>query len=150
MSENPSKIWFGQPKPEDLDWMYENTLGKHLGIKVTAIGDDYIEATMPVDARTKQPFGICHGGAYVSLAEEVGSIASYLVNNPELFIGVGVEINANHVKASSSGYVKAVCKPIHIKGKNHVWDIKIYNEQQELCCVSRFTCTVIPRNKLIV
>ncbi len=144
MSSN--KIWFGNPTPADLQWMYEGTLGQTLGIEVSEIGPDYIKATMPVDQRTKQPFGLCHGGAYVALAEEIGSIASYLVNNPDLFIGVGVEINANHVKAVTGGTVTGICTPIHIKGKNHIWDIKIYNQQNELCCVSRFTCTVLAKS----
>ena len=103
-----------------------------------------------VDERTKQPFGICHGGAYVFLGEELGSIASYLVVNPELFVGVGVEINANHVKAVTSGKIKGVCKPIHIKGKTHVWDIKLYDETGDLCSVCRFTCQIVPRKNIEV
>lgn len=147
MSKEETKIWFGSPAPGSLDWMYNNTLGKNLGIELLEIGDDFIKGRMPVDERTKQPFGICHGGAYVALAEELGSIASYLVNDPEKFIGVGMEINANHVKAVSSGYVTAVCRPVHIKGRTHVWDIRIYNDNNDLCCISRFTCAVIPKNK---
>jgi 1,4-dihydroxy-2-naphthoyl-CoA hydrolase len=143
-----NKIWFGTPTPESLEWMYENTLGKNLGIKLIEIGPDFIKASMPVDERTKQPFGICHGGAYVALAEELGSIASYLINDPEKFIGVGMEINANHVKAVSSGKVTATCSPLHIKGRTHVWDVKIHNEAGDLCCISRFTCAVVPRTKL--
>ncbi len=147
LSEN--KIWFGTPTPNDIEWMYENTLGKNLGIKILEIGDDFIKATMPVDERTKQPFGICHGGAYVALAEELGSIASYLMNNPENFIGVGIEINANHVKAVKSGLVTAICKPVHTKGRTHVWETKIYDESNDLCCVSRFTCTIVAKNKIV-
>ena len=104
---------------------------------------------MPVDQRTKQPFGLLHGGANVALAETLGSVASLLVVNREVFIGVGVEINANHMKAVFSGKVKGVCSPLNITGKNHVWDIKIYNEADELTCVSRFTCTIIPKNKFV-
>jgi 1,4-dihydroxy-2-naphthoyl-CoA hydrolase len=102
---------------------------------------------MPVDNRTKQPFGLLHGGANVALAETIGSVASLFVVNSELFIGVGLEINANHIKAVLSGKVKGICRPIHIKGKTHIWEIKIYNDQQELSCISRLTCTIVPKNK---
>jgi 1,4-dihydroxy-2-naphthoyl-CoA hydrolase len=102
---------------------------------------------MPVDEKTKQPFGLLHGGANVALAETLGSVASLLVVNQELFIGVGVEINANHLKAVFNGKVTGICKPLHIEGKNHVWEIKIYNDAKELSCISRFTCTIIPKNK---
>lgn len=142
------KIWFANPILKDLEWMNANTLGQSLAINVTEIGDDYLIGTMPVDERTKQPFGLLHGGASVALAETLGSIASWLVVNPELFIGVGIEINANHIKAVTSGFVKGVCKPIHIKGRNHIWEIKIYNDKEELTCISRFTCTIVSKEKM--
>jgi len=141
-------IWYKPYKIEDITWMLKGTMAHHLGIEYVELGEDSITATMPVDERTKQPFGICHGGAYVVLGEELGSIASYLVVNPELFIGVGVEINANHVKAVTSGKVKGVCKPIHIKGKTHVWDIRLYDETGDLCSVCRFTCQIVPRKNI--
>jgi 1,4-dihydroxy-2-naphthoyl-CoA hydrolase len=103
---------------------------------------------MPVDKRTKQPFGLLHGGASVALAETLGSIASWMVVNPELFIGVGIEINANHVKAVTQGFVTGICKPIHVKGRTHVWEIKIYNDTQELACISRFTCAIVSKEKM--
>ena len=141
-------IWYKKYKVEDIAWMMKNTMAKHIGIEYLEIGDDFISASMPVDERTKQPFGICHCGAYVMLGEELGSIASFLVVNPDLFIGVGVEINANHVKAVSSGKIKGICKPIHIKGKTHVWDIKMYDDAGDLCSVCRFTCQIIPRKNI--
>lgn len=141
-------IWYKPYKIEDIAWMQKNTMASHLGIEYVEIGESSITATMPVDERTKQPFGICHGGAYVVLGEELGSIASYLVVNPEHFIGVGVEINANHVKAVRSGKVKGICSPIHIKGKTHVWDIKIYDETGDLCSICRFTCQIVPRKNI--
>ena len=140
-------IWNKTPNLLEINNLNNNTLGQALGIEFTEIGSDYIIATMPVDERTKQPFGLLHGGASVALAETIGSVASLLVVNSELFIGVGVEINANHIKAVFNGFVKGVCKPLNIIGKNHVWDIKIYNDKEELTCVSRFTCTIIPKNK---
>jgi 1,4-dihydroxy-2-naphthoyl-CoA hydrolase len=143
-----TKIWFGNPSVKDLEWMNKDTLADSLHIRVTEIGDDYIKGTMPVDARTKQPFGLLHGGASVALAETLGSVASWLTVNPELFIGVGIEINANHIKAVMSGEVTGICKPIHIKGRNHIWEIKIYNEANELTCISRFTCAIVSKDKM--
>lgn len=140
-------IWYKEPSLTEINSLNKNTLGEALGIEFTEVGANYIVATMPVDNRTKQPFGLLHGGANVALAETLGSVASLLIVNSEVFIGVGVEINANHIKAVFSGKVKGVCSPLNISGKNHVWDIKIYNEADELTCVSRFTCTIIPKNK---
>lgn len=142
-------IWHSEP---DLNWINQlnkNTLGENLGIEFTEVGPDYLVATMPVDERTIQPFGLLHGGSNVALAETLGSVASLLVVNRDVFIGVGVEINANHIKAVLSGKVKGVCTPLNVAGKNHVWDIKIYNEAGELTCVSRFTCTIIPKSKFV-
>lgn len=140
-------IWNKTPNLLDINDLNKNTLGQTLGIEFTEIGSDFIVAKMPVDERTKQPFGLLHGGASVALAETIGSVASLLVVNSELFIGVGIEINANHIKAVFNGFVKGVCQPLNIVGKNHVWEIKIYNDKEELTCVSRFTCSIIPKNK---
>lgn len=144
-----ASIWHSKPTASSLNALGKNNLGETLGIEFTEIGDDYLVATMPVDHRTKQPFGLLHGGANVALAETLGSVASLLVVNQELFIGVGVEINANHMKAVMSGHVKGICTPLNISGKNHVWDIKIYNDAGELSCVSRFTCTIVPKNRFV-
>lgn len=142
-------IWHNKPSLTEINALNEGTLGEHMSITFTEIGDDFIKASMPVDNRTKQPFGLLHGGASVALAETIGSVASWCAVNRELFIGVGIEINANHVKAVTSGIVTGICTPIHVSGKNHVWDIKIYNDRNELCCVSRFTCTVVAKNKFV-
>ncbi len=141
-------IWYTTPSLDEINQLNKNTLGETIDIEFIEIGHDYLVATMPVDNRTKQPFGILHGGANVVLAETLGSVASLLVVNRELFIGVGIEINANHIKAVSSGKVKGICKPLNIAGKNHIWDIKIYNEANELTCVSRFTCTIVAKNRI--
>ena len=82
------------------------------------------------------------------LAETLGSVASLLVVDQTNFIGVGLEINANHLKAVAGGRVKGICKPIHIGGRTHVWEIKIYNDKNELICISRFTCAIVAKNKL--
>ena len=144
-----TSIWHKQPVISEINDLNKNTLGQNLGINFTEVGDNYLVATMPVDERTKQPFGLLHGGANVALAETLGSVASLLVVNQDVFIGVGIEINANHIKAVFSGLVKGVCMPLNIVGKNHIWEIKIYNEANELTCVSRFTCTIIPKNKFV-
>ena len=143
------KIWYGTPTLEDLQKMVPNTLGETLNMTVTEIGADYLKGTMPVDKHTKQPFGLLHGGASVALAEELGSIASYLMVNPEVFTVLGLEINANHVKAVTGGYVTGICKPIHVKGVNHIWEIKIYNNAGDLTCISRFTCVVFSKSKFL-
>jgi 1,4-dihydroxy-2-naphthoyl-CoA hydrolase len=144
-----ASIWNSIPTVSSLNELGKNNLGETLGIEFVEIGDDFLVATMPVDHRTKQPFGLLHGGANVVLAETLGSVASLLVVNQELFIGVGMEINANHMKAVFSGKVRGVCTPLNISGKNHVWDIKIYNEANELTCVSRFTCTIVPKSMFV-
>lgn len=144
-----TKIWFNEPKIADLGWMNEQTLADSLHIRVTEIGPDYLVGTMPVDGRTKQPFGLLHGGASVALAETLGSIASWLVVNPEHFIGVGIEINANHIKAATKGVVTGTCRPIHVKGRNHIWDIRIVDEKGDLICISRFTCAIVAKDKML-
>ena len=136
-------IWFNQPSVEEFNSRPKNHIGAVLGIELTEIGDDYLKGTMPVDERTHQPFGILHGGASVVLAETLGSIASNLVLNPERNMGVGLEINANHLRPVKSGFVTGICTPIHIGGKTHIWDIKIYNEAGKMTCISRLTVAVV-------
>lgn len=118
---------------------------EHLGIEFTAIGDDYLEAKMPVDKRTHQPFGLLHGGASVALAETLGSMAAACCIDLSKQYCVGLDINANHVKGVTSGYVKGVTKPIHIGKKTHVWEIRITNEKDELVCISRITMAVLDK-----
>jgi 1,4-dihydroxy-2-naphthoyl-CoA hydrolase len=142
------KIWHGNPTPQDLAWMQHGNIGEILNITIDEIGDDFLIGSMPVDKRTVQPYGILHGGASVVLAETLGSVASLLCVDRETFIGVGLEINANHIKAVATGRVKGVCTPLHIGGRTHVWDIKIYNQHNELVCVSRFTAAVVAKSKL--
>lgn len=137
-------IWFTEPHVAELNNRHTNHLGAFLGIEFTEIGDDFIKARMPVNAKTHQPIGILHGGANVVLAETLGSVASNLVLNPEKSMGVGLEINANHLRPVKDGFVNAVCTPLHIGGKTHVWDIKIYTDNGKLSCVSRLTVAVVP------
>lgn len=138
-------IWFKEFTLPMLNDRPKKDIGALLGIIFTEIGDDYLCATMPVDERTHQPAGILHGGASVVLAETLGSIASYMCINPEKNIAVGLEVNANHLRSVSSGLVKGICKPLHIGGKTHVWEIKIYNDKGKMNCISRLTVAVLPK-----
>jgi len=139
------KIWSKDLTPEKLNQFAKNTIEEHLGIQITEIGDDYIKARMPVDQRTRQPFGILHGGASVVLAESLGSLASYLCLKSEDQIAVGLEINANHLRAVSEGEVLGWVKPIHLGKQLHVWEIKIFNSQEELVCISRLTVAILQK-----
>jgi 1,4-dihydroxy-2-naphthoyl-CoA hydrolase len=130
---------------ETLNKWGENSMTAFLDIRFTAIGEDYLEATMPVDHRTKQPLGLLHGGANVVLAETLGSVAATLTVDPEKFYCVGLEVNANHLKSVKEGLVRGVTKPVHIGGKTQVWEIKIYNDTHVLCCISRITIAVIEK-----
>jgi 1,4-dihydroxy-2-naphthoyl-CoA hydrolase len=107
------------------------------------VGDDYLKMKMPVDDRTKQPYGLLHGGASCALAETIGSVASHFVIDPDKFICVGLEINANHVRSAKSGFVTATCSPLHIGASTHVWDIKIHDAKEKLVCVSRLTVAIL-------
>jgi 1,4-dihydroxy-2-naphthoyl-CoA hydrolase len=137
-------IWHGEISCEMLNSLNASTMGAFLGIEFTEIGADFIRASMEVSDRCRQPFGLLHGGASVALAETVGSVATWCVVNRDLFIGVGVEINANHLKAVTEGKVFAECRPIKTGGRIHVWDIRITDNRGDLCCISRFTCMVVP------
>ena len=138
-------VFKSQPTLEILNKMSSNTMVEHLGIVFTKIGDDFIEATMPVDHRTHQPLGQLHGGASVSLAETIGSVAAtFCVDTTKQYV-VGLDINANHVKSIREGLVTGRTKPIHIGKLTHVWEITIVNEQNELICISRITMAVIDR-----
>jgi len=140
-----SKLWFGQPDVKELNNRRTNHIGALIGIEFTEIGDDFIKGRMPVDARTHQPYGILHGGASVVLAESLGSVASSLIIDPEKFMAVGLEVNANHLRPVRSGYVTGICTPIHIGGKTHVWDIKMYDDRGKINCVSRLTVAIVSR-----
>jgi 1,4-dihydroxy-2-naphthoyl-CoA hydrolase len=128
-----------------LNKMCANTMMEHIGIEITRMGDDFIEAKMPVDHRTHQPLGLLHGGASVVLAETLGSMAATCCVDTSKQYCVGLDINANHIKSVREGFVLGITKPIHVGKKTHVWEIRITNEQQELVCISRITMAVIDR-----
>ena len=139
-------IWYLEAAPDSLNAISANTMVEHLGIEFIAIGEDSITARMPVDHRTVQPAGLLHGGASVALAETLGSVAATLCVNPATTSCVGLEINANHIRSVRSGFVIGVARPIHLGNSTHVWDIRIYDDEQErLVCVCRLTMAVLKR-----
>ena len=119
-----------------------NTAVSHLGIEFTEVGDDFLRARVPVDERTRQPFGILHGGVSVVLAETLGSIGAFYAC-PEGHRGVGLDINANHIRAASSGWVTGTARAVHIGRTTQVWQIDMVNDAGELTCVSRITMAIL-------
>ena len=137
-------IWYRKSYSlDELNAFSEGNMGAALEMKFTEIGDDFLRATMPVNHKTKQPFGLLHGGASAALAESVGSMASWLVINSDKQYCAGIEINCNHVRGKKDGLVTATATPLHIGGSTHVWDIKITDEAGKLVCVSRLTVAVL-------
>ncbi|MGQ0829576.1 MAG: hotdog fold thioesterase [Bacteroidota bacterium] len=136
-------IWYKPYKLEDIQWMLKDNMCEAIGIEITEITPDSIKGKMPVDHRTVQPMKILHGGASVALAESLGSVASNLIVDTSKYTCVGLDINANHLRPASSGFVFGEATPIHIGKKTHVWSIEIKNEQGKLVCVSRLTMAVI-------
>jgi 1,4-dihydroxy-2-naphthoyl-CoA hydrolase len=137
-------IWKIKPSLDILNQSSKNTMVEHLEIVFSKIGDDFLEATMPVSHKTVQPFRILHGGASVALAETLGSVASNIIVSPDNLQIVGLEINANHLKSAKEGQiVTGRVSPIRIGRKIHVWQIEIRDEQEKLCCTSRLTVAVL-------
>ncbi len=138
-------IWSREYTVEELNGRPKGHIGELIGIEFTEITEDSISARMPVNEKTHQPYGILHGGASVVLAESLGSVASNMIIDSDKYIGVGLEVNANHLRPVKSGFVTGICKPIHIGGKTHVWDIKLYDDRGKMNCVSRLTVAIIPK-----
>ena len=137
-------IWFNKDiSMEYLAQLGKGTMGDHLGIEWTEIGPNFLKASMPVDERTRQPYGLLHGGASVALAETLGSVAAAMVIDQKKYYCVGLEINANHVRSARDGKVTGIATPIHIGKTTHVWDIKIYDGREKLVCVSRITVAIL-------
>jgi 1,4-dihydroxy-2-naphthoyl-CoA hydrolase len=139
-------IWF---RPYTLDQVrfFGNSLPQHLGIEFTELGADFLRGRMPVDDRTRQPYGILHGGASVALAETLGSTGAGLIVDPDKYYCVGQEINANHVRAVRDGFVIGTARPLHLGRRSHVWEIHIADEQERLVCISRITMFVTERSQ---
>lgn len=136
-------IWFKPYTVIDIQGLLKNNMAESLGIEITEITPDSVKGKMPVDHRTKQSMNILHGGASAALAETLGSIASNLMVDSTKYSCVGLDINANHLRPVSSGFVFAEAKPIHIGKKTQVWSIEIKNEEGKMVCISRLTMAVI-------
>lgn len=137
-------LWLNPPDIDQLNASQKNTIGELLDIRFEAFDENSITASMAVDHRTHQPFGLLHGGASVVLAETVGSMASYLCIDPSKFFCVGLEVNANHLRGLRSGRVTAVARPVHIGRTTHVWDIRLTSDEGKASCISRLTMAVVP------
>lgn len=135
-------IWKRAVTLEALNAMGEGNMVGLLDIRFERISDDALEASMPVDSRTHQPFGLLHGGASVVLAETLGSVAGYLCTEGEQNV-VGLEVNANHLRSVRSGRVHGVCRALHTGGRHQVWQIDLFDEQSRLCCSSRLTTAIV-------
>ncbi len=141
-------IWFDKAITlEQLKDFGKNTMADFIGMQWCEIGDDFLKLSMPVNEKTRQPYGLLHGGASCTLAETVGSVASALIIDPAQFYCVGLTINANHLKSVSEGIVIAKSSPLHLGRSTYVWDIKISDNDDRLICASRLTVAIIPNKK---
>lgn len=138
-------IWSREYSIAELNGRPKGHIGEYIGIEFTEIGADFISARMPVNEKTRQPHGILHGGASVVLAESLGSVASNMIIDSDKYVGVGLEVNANHLRPVKTGFVTGICKPIHIGGKTHVWDIRLFDDRGKMSCISRLTVAIIPK-----
>jgi 1,4-dihydroxy-2-naphthoyl-CoA hydrolase len=138
-------IWLSPLSLEALNATGSGTIIEPLGIVFTEIGADFIRGTMPVNERTRQPYGLLHGGASVALAETLGSTGASMCVDQSRYLCVGQDINANHVRSARNGLVTGTARPVHIGGRSQVWNIDITNESGALVCVSRLTMAVLRR-----
>ncbi len=136
------RIWKKPLSVEELIAVHKNTTVAHLGMEFLEVGDDFIRARVPVDHRTIQPYGLLHGGVSVVLAETLGSCGAAFAT-PEGYRAVGLDINANHIKGTTSGWVTGIARPVHMGRTTHVWQIDLHNDAGELTCVSRLTMAIL-------
>jgi 1,4-dihydroxy-2-naphthoyl-CoA hydrolase len=139
-------IWKQTGSLDRINASSRDTMVSTLDIRVVEVGDDFLRGTMPVDARTRQPFGLLHGGASVALAETLGSLAGNLCLDPEKEVAVGLDINANHIRAVTAGLVTGTARPLHIGRSTQVWEIRIEDDKERLVCISRLTLAVVPKS----
>ena len=137
-------LWRTEPDLERLNAAQKNTIGELLDIRFESFDGQSLTASMAVDARTHQPFGLLHGGASVVLAESLGSMASFLCIDTERFYCVGLEVYANHLRGLRSGRVTGVARAVHIGRTTHVWDIRLQGDDGKPSCISRLTVAVVP------
>ena len=137
------RIWKKPISIELLQSSHHDTAPHHLGMEFIEVGDDFLRARMPVDKRTRQPYGLLHGGVSVVLAETLGSCGAYYAL-PEDQRAVGLDINANHIRGATEGWVTGITRPVHMGRSTHVWHIDMHDDQGRLTCVSRITLSVLP------
>jgi uncharacterized protein (TIGR00369 family) len=145
-AQPPLRIWHGAPSPASANELSSRTLIGLLGIEFLEVGEDHLVARMPVDDRTRQPAGLLHGGASVALAETLASWAAIFTVDLDRASCVGMEINANHVRPVTSGWVVGVARPLALGSRTQVWEVRITDDRDRLVCVSRCTVAVIPRS----
>jgi 1,4-dihydroxy-2-naphthoyl-CoA hydrolase len=136
-------IWHAPFTVDEINQRFSGGLAAHLGIEVTAFGDDWIRGTMPVLPRLHQPMGLLHGGASVALAETLGSVGANLCVDYARQRCVGQEINANHIRGISEGIVTGTARAVHVGSRSQVWEIEIRNPAGQLVCLSRLTIAVV-------
>ncbi len=136
------RIWKTEISPAILSTNHIDTATEHLGLEFLEVGDDFIRARVPVDKRTRQPYGLLHGGVSVVLAETIGSCGAHY-SCPQDHRAVGLDINANHLKSATSGWVTGTARPVHIGKSTQVWQIDMHNDAGELTCVSRITMAIL-------
>ena len=141
-AESNMRIWTKPISVESITALSAGCAVSHLGIEFLEVGDDFIRGRVPVDERTRQPYGLLHGGVSVALAETLGSVAAGHVA-AEGHTVVGLDINANHLKSARSGWVTGIARPVHIGRSTQVWHIDMHNDDGELTCVSRLTMAVL-------
>ncbi|PTQ68486.1 hotdog fold thioesterase [Pseudomonas sp. GV071] len=137
-------LWRTTPDLQALNNLRKNTINEALDVRFDAFDDESITASIVVDSRTHQPYGLLHGGASVVLAETLGSTASYLCIDSSKFYCVGLEVNANHLRGVRSGRVTAVARPVHLGRTTHVWDIRLSGDDGKPSCISRLTMAIVP------
>lgn len=137
-------LWQQTPNIEQLNAFLKNTIGEQLDIRFESFDDESITASMVVDPRTHQPYGLLHGGASVVLAETLGSTASHLCIDSSQFYCVGLDVNANHLRGLRSGRVTAVARAVHLGRTTHVWDIRLSGDDGKSSCISRLTMAIVP------
>ena len=138
-------IWHKIFSVEELRARLGHTMSEHLGIRITEIGDDFLKGTMPVNEKTRQPLGLVHGGANVTLAESLGSVGANMVVDREKYFCVGQEINANHLRSVREGLVTGIARPEYVGKSSQVWSIKLFDDNEKLTCISRLTMAVLQR-----
>ena len=139
-------IWYDPAiTAEQINPIGKGNMAEYLGIEITEVGEDFLKATMPIDQRTRQPYGLLHGGASVVLAETLGSVGATFVVDRNKYDCVGLEINANHLRGVREGIVTGIARPVHIGKTTQVWDIRIHDNRDKIVCISRITIAVLKR-----